>query len=167
MLSLTQVTFCKIVEKQALRAIFDMTIYQGFVATFVVVIGLFGSGDWQKLDREMKEYKLGQMSYIVNLLWAAVYWQVFGVGCVGLIFRVSSLFSNGISVLGMSVAPILAMVFLNIELRGPKMETMSMWFAVWGFVSYMYQRYLDGLKMKEKLSDCDHEDVEQAALVDE
>ncbi|GFP88314.1 probable purine permease 9 [Phtheirospermum japonicum] len=125
------------------------SIYQNLIATLVILIGFFAGGDWKKMSQETKEYKLGQVSYVMNLFWTAVCWQAFNVGCVGLMFKVSSLFSNIIGVLGLPVSPVLAAVFLNEKLTG--LKAMAMLLAMWGFVSYMYQYYLDDLKMKEKI----------------
>ncbi|KAG6416698.1 hypothetical protein SASPL_124134 [Salvia splendens] len=147
MLSLTQLAFQKLIKKETTRAIVDMTIYQNLVATVVIVVGLFAAGDWRRLGAEMEGYKTGRLSYLMNLFWTAVSWQVFGVGCIGLIFKVSSLFSNVISILGLPAAPVLAVIFIGERLTG--LKAVSMLLAVWGFVSYIYQHYLDDLKRKE------------------
>ncbi|KAL8460860.1 hypothetical protein ACS0TY_032384 [Phlomoides rotata] len=161
MLSLTQLAFQKIIKRESIRAIIDLTIYQSAVATFAIIIGLFASGDWKKMNAEMNVYKSGKVSYVLNLVWTAISWQVFGVGCVGLIFKVSSLFSNVISVFGLPVAPVLAVIFLRDKLTG--LKAVAMLLAMWGFVSYIYQHYLDDLKMKEAEADA----VSEVALVNE
>ena len=74
-------------------------------------------------------------------------WEVFAIGCVGLIFEVSSLFSNAISVLGLPIVPVLAVIFFHDKIGGIKV--ISMVLAIWGFVSYVYQQYLDDLKSKQ------------------
>ncbi|KAK4440130.1 Purine permease 21 [Sesamum alatum] len=165
MLSITQLAFHKVIKKETLRAVIDMTIYQSLFASVVIVIGLFASGEWRTLNREMEEYKLGKVSYVMNLLWTAVSWQAFSVGCVGLIFKVSSLFSNVISILGLPVAPVLAVIFLHDKLTG--LKAVAMLLAMWGFVSYMYQHYLDDLKTKEKRRCSDEGVVSEVALVTE
>ncbi|XP_075497260.1 putative purine permease 10 [Primulina tabacum] len=156
-LPLTQLAFQKIIKKETLRAVLDMTIYQCAVATFVIVIGLFASGEWKTLNKEMNEYKLGKVSYIMNLFWTAVAWQAFGVGCIGLIFKISSLFSNVISIFGLPLAPIMSVIFLQDKLTG--LKAISMILALWGFVSYMYQHYLDDLEMKQRHETSDVEEV--------
>ncbi|GFP91275.1 probable purine permease 9 [Phtheirospermum japonicum] len=159
MLSLTQVAFQKIIKKETIRSTIDLTIYQSLIATFVILIGLFASGDWETLGREMKGYKLGQVSYVMNLFWAAVSWQALTIGSVGLIFKVSSLFSNVINILGLSMPPVLAVVFLNDKLTG--LKAVAMVLAMWGIVSYMYQHYLNDSKIHEKTGSHN----QQAALV--
>ncbi|KAL8493409.1 hypothetical protein ACS0TY_024572 [Phlomoides rotata] len=155
MLCLTQLAFQKIIKRETIRAIIDMTIYENVVASLATLIGLFASGDWLNLNAEMQVFKSGKVSYVMTLVWTAICWQIFGVGFIGLIFKVSSLFSNVISVLGLPVAPALAVVFLGDKLTGLKGV------AMWGFVSYIYQHYLDDLKMKAE------EEVSGPPLVNE
>ncbi|PHT55659.1 putative purine permease 9 [Capsicum baccatum] len=146
MLCITQLALQKIFKRESFRLIIEMSVYQSITATMAILIGLFASGEWKKLDKEMNEYKLGKILYVLNLIGTAICWQFFTVGSIGLIFKVSSLFSNVISILGLPVAPVLAVIFLHDKLTGIKV--MSMLLAIWGFVSYMYQHYLDDLKDK-------------------
>ncbi|XVF25510.1 hypothetical protein REPUB_Repub13aG0219000 [Reevesia pubescens] len=147
MLSLTQLCFQKVLKKHTVKVILDMIIYPSVVATLVILVGLFASGEWKSLDREMEEFKLGKTSYVNVLFWIAIGWQVFSIGAVGLILEVSSLFSNVISTLGLPIIPVLAMIFFHDKISGIKV--ISMVLAIWGFVSYVYQHYLDDCKSKE------------------
>lgn len=73
-------------------------------------------------------------------------WQVSSIGLLGLIFEVSSLFSNVISTLSLPVVPIMAVMFFHDKMDGVKV--MAMLLAIWGFLSYIYQHYLDDSKSK-------------------
>jgi len=119
----------------------DMIIYQSLVATCATLIGLFASGEWNSIKKEMEEFEMGKASYVLDLTFIAISWQVFNIGSVGLIFEISSLFSNAISVLGLPIVPILAVAFFQEKMDGIK--AISMVLAVWGFISYVYQQYLD------------------------
>lgn len=85
-----------------------MTVYQNMIASIGILMGLFASGEWKDIKGEMRGFESGQASYIMNLVGTAVAWQVFTVGYVGLIFEVSSLFSNVIGTLGIPIVPVLA-----------------------------------------------------------
>ncbi|CAK9146320.1 unnamed protein product [Ilex paraguariensis] len=115
-----------------------------------ILVGLFVSGEWRNLRREMREYELGNVSYIMNLVWTAVTWQVFSIGAVGLIFKVSSLFSNVISTLGLPIVPVLAVFIFHDKMSGVKVIAMLL--AIWGFASYIYQHYLDDLELKDEMT---------------
>lgn len=119
----------------------DLIIYQSLVASIATLIAFFATGDWKGLKREMEGYELGKISYVMILLWTAIAWQIFGVGSVALIFNVSALFCNVISALGLRITPIMAMFVF----RGVK--GISMVLAIWGFISYLYQHYLDNCRM--------------------
>lgn len=159
LISLTQLAFRKIIKRNTMRAMLDLIIYQSIVATCVAVAGLFASGEWKDLKKEMEGYELGKISYLMTLIWTAAGWDVFSIGAVGLIFDVSSLFSNVISTLGLPIIPVLALVFFHDKLDGVKVIAMLL--AVWGFVSYMYQHYLDDSKSKAESANVDQ--VSQAS----
>lgn len=92
------------------------------------------------LRQEMDKFELGKKLYVLNLIGTAISWQVFSVGSTGLIFKVSSLVSNIISILGVPMAPVFCVLFLHEKMSGVKVN--SMFLAMWSFLSYMYQHYL-------------------------
>lgn len=152
MLSLTELAFRIIFRKETFKMIIDMSIYQSLVATLTVLIGFFASGDWKRMETEMEIFKGGKTAYVMIIFWTAMSWQVYNVGCLGLILKVSSLFSNAIGVVGYPLTPVLAVIFLNEKVTGVKV--ISLLLAFWGLVSYLYQNYVDHLKSKEG-SGCD------------
>ncbi|CAK9328404.1 unnamed protein product [Citrullus colocynthis] len=145
-LSLLQVCFEKVIKQETFSTVLDMQIYPSFVASCGCIVGLFGSGEWRDLRDEMRGYKKGRVSYVMTLVWTAVAWQVSSIGLLGLIFEVSSLFSNVISTLALPVVPVLAVIFFHDKMNGVKV--MALVLALWGFVSYIYQNYLDESKAK-------------------
>lgn len=149
-LSLLQLSFEKVIKRETFRVVLDMQIYPSFIATCGCVVGLFASGEWKTLENEMKDYQEGRLSYIMTLVWTAVAWQICSVGILGLIFEVSSLFSNVISTFALPAVPILAVVFFHDKMDGVKVIALLL--AIWGFLSYVYQHYLDDLKSKVLLS---------------
>ncbi|KAJ6714879.1 hypothetical protein OIU85_026389 [Salix viminalis] len=149
-LSLVQLSFEKVIRKETFSAVLKMQIYPSFVATCGCVVGLFASTEWESLEDEMRGYKEGKVSYLMTLIWTAITWQISSVGLLGLIFEVSSLFSNVISTLALPLVPILAVVFLHDKMNGVKV--MAMLLAIWGFLSYIYQHYLDDAKSKTVLT---------------
>ncbi|KAM0029010.1 putative purine permease, plant [Helianthus debilis subsp. tardiflorus] len=147
-LSLLQVSFEKVLKSENFRVVLEMQIYPSMVAAAGSVVGLFASGEWDGLKMEMDGYEKGSVSYIMTLLWTAIAWQICSVGILGLIFEVSSLFTNVISTLGLPVVPVLAVIFFGDKMDGVK--AIALVVAVWGSVSYVYQHYLDDSKLKAK-----------------
>ncbi|XP_016514842.1 putative purine permease 10 isoform X1 [Nicotiana tabacum] len=159
--SLTELTFQKILKNGSFKVVMQMTIYQCFIATLVGLTGLFASGDWRNLEKEMEEFKLGKVSYILYLSLGTIYSQAQTLGSIGLIFKVSSLFSNVILILGAPLTQISAVVLLHDSVSGLKLVSLVL--GLWGFTSYLYQQYLDSLlanAVEIRTSDHDVDEVE-------
>lgn len=146
-LSLTQLAFDRVLKSESLfKAVLDMTVYESFVASCVTVVGLFASGEWKTLKTEMDHFELGRLSYLMDLIWTALTWQVYTFGLNGLIVKVSSLFSNIIATFGLPIVPVLAVILFHDTMNGIKVVALLL--AIWGSVSYAYQEYLDHCKTK-------------------
>ncbi|KAK9706925.1 hypothetical protein RND81_07G161100 [Saponaria officinalis] len=145
-LSLTQFAFQRLLpKKNSFESTVNMIVYPAIVASCAAVVGLFASGEWKTLNSEMHQFELGKLSYVMTLLWTALMWQLFLIGITGLINKTSSLFSNVVSTLGLPVVPVLAVIFFHDTVDGIKVVAMLL--AIWGFVSYGYQQYLDHYKL--------------------
>lgn len=151
LLSLMQLTFEKVLKKETFNVVLEMQIYTAVVATCVTIIGLFASGEWKTLRGEMDNFTTGKLSYVMTLVWTAIAWQVCSVGVVGLIFVVSSLFSNVISTLSLAVTPLASLIVFHDKMNGVKIIAMLL--AFWGFASYIYQNYLDDVQARKNKSD--------------
>ncbi|CAI9269388.1 unnamed protein product [Lactuca saligna] len=77
MLSITQLALQKILKSTSYKVVFDITVYQSLIATVVILMGLFASGEWKDIKEEMWDFESGKASYIINLVGTAVSWQVF------------------------------------------------------------------------------------------
>ncbi|XP_039120286.1 probable purine permease 11 [Dioscorea cayenensis subsp. rotundata] len=151
-LSLIQLTFQKVLKKESFTIVVELQICTSVVASLVSVIGLLASGEWRGLKEEMEGFEEGKVAYVMVLVWIGIGWQVAAVGLIGLVFVVSSLFSNMISTLSLPLVPIFAVIFFHDRMDGVKI--MAMLIAVWGFLSYIYQHYLDDLETKNKKQPC-------------
>ncbi|KAK4794137.1 hypothetical protein SAY86_012131 [Trapa natans] len=116
-----------------------MQIYTSLVATCA-------SGEWKTLHGEIEAFGKGSAAYVMTMVGIAVSWQVCSVGVVGLIFLVSSLFSNVVSTLSLAITPIASVIVFHDKMGGVKVIAMLM--ALWGFTSYIYQNYMDESKSR-------------------
>ncbi|XWS35557.1 hypothetical protein CRYUN_Cryun20dG0007300 [Craigia yunnanensis] len=76
LLSLTQLSFQKVLKKETFSVVLEIQIYTSVVATCVSAVGLFASGEWKSLHHEMEGFNSGRVSYVLTLVWTAVTWQV-------------------------------------------------------------------------------------------
>ncbi|XP_058104173.1 probable purine permease 11 [Magnolia sinica] len=147
LLSLTQLSFEKILKKENLSVVLEIQIYPAAVASLVCVVGLFASGEWKHLEGEMEGFRTGRVSYVMNLAWTAVAWQISAIGSLGLIFVVSSLFCNVIGTVALPITPVAGVILFHEKMDGVKI--VAMFLAIWGFISYIYQQYVDDSELKE------------------
>ncbi|XP_047076636.1 probable purine permease 11 isoform X1 [Lolium rigidum] len=141
-LSLLEVTFEKVIGTRTFRWVLRVQLYTGLVASAVTVCGLFVSGEWRTIPGEMAAYKDGRARYVATLVGTAVSWQAMAVANLRLITRVSSLFANVTGTVALPLVPVFAVVLFGDKMTGIKAVAMLM--AVWGFLSYVYQHFLDG-----------------------
>ncbi|CAK9146305.1 unnamed protein product [Ilex paraguariensis] len=118
-LSITQLAFRKILKRETFRVVMNVIIYQSLVATCVILVGLFTNGEWRNLRREMKEYELGNISYVMKLCHKYLRFAHCSGSC-----RV------------------------HFPRKDDWSEVVAMLLANWGFASYIYQHYLDDLESK-------------------
>ncbi|XP_006653713.2 probable purine permease 11 [Oryza brachyantha] len=141
-LSLLEATFEKVIRARTLRWVLRAQVWTGLVASAVSVVGLLASGEWKTIPGEMASFKNGRARYVVTLVGTAASWQVMAVGTLRLISRVSSLFANVTGTLSLPLVPVFAVALFGDKMTGIKAVSMLM--AVWGFLSYAYQQYIDG-----------------------
>ncbi|KAL6651280.1 hypothetical protein ACP70R_010205 [Stipagrostis hirtigluma subsp. patula] len=149
-LSLMQLTFENVIKKHTFSAVINMQIYTSLVATFASLVGLFASGEWRDLKGEMDRFHSGEFSYLMTLVWSAVAWQVASLGAVGLVFEVSSLFSNATTILALPVVPLFAVIVFHDKMEAVKVIILLI--AIWGYFSYLCQHYLDDKKARKAIS---------------
>ncbi|RDY11408.1 putative purine permease 10, partial [Mucuna pruriens] len=144
---LVQLCFEKVLKRETFSVVLDMQLYPSVISTCCCVVGLFVSGEWKALDKELKEYEDEKVSYVMTLVWIAVGWQISNIGLLGLIFEVSSLFSMVIDTIELPIIPILAAIFFHDKING--MKVIAFLLAAWGCLSYVYQQYLDKNKPRQ------------------
>uniref|UniRef100_J3M0U2 Probable purine permease n=1 Tax=Oryza brachyantha TaxID=4533 RepID=J3M0U2_ORYBR len=161
-LSLMQLAFDTVLGSSAAHAVLEMQFWSNTAAACVSVAGLFVCGEWSALTAELEGYKKGEVAYGMTLAWTAISWQLTTMGMVGLVATVSSLFTNVISTVGMPLSPVMAVIFLGDRMEGVKV--LAMLVGIWGFMSYIYQHYLDDVKIRKRSESADGTQTAQAKL---
>uniref|UniRef100_A0A8I6X7A7 Probable purine permease n=2 Tax=Hordeum vulgare subsp. vulgare TaxID=112509 RepID=A0A8I6X7A7_HORVV len=141
-LSLFEVTFERAVGGRTFRWVLRVQMCTNLVAAAVAVCGLLASGEWKTIPGEMSAFEDGRARYVATLAGTAVSWQAMSVASLRLITRVSSLFANVTGTVSLPLVPVFAVVLFGDRMTGIKAVAMLM--AFWGFLSYVYQHYLDG-----------------------
>ncbi|GJN26598.1 hypothetical protein PR202_gb14542 [Eleusine coracana subsp. coracana] len=151
-LSLFELTFETVIRSRALRWVLKMQLYTNLFASAVCVVGMFASGEWRAVPSEAAAFEGGKARYVATVAGIAAAWQAAAVGTVRLVSRVSALFANVTATVGLPLVPVLAVAMFGDAMSGVKAVAMLM--AIWGFLSYVYQHYLDGKKRDDKCRVC-------------
>ncbi|CAN6886496.1 hypothetical protein Bca4012_071048 [Brassica carinata] len=100
-------------RKPSFSSVFEVIIFSSLVATLISMVGLLIAGEQHDLKREMNGFPKGKGSYVMAMVGQAVSWQIYWVGTVGLVFSVSSVLSNVISVVTWPIVSVLVVIFFN------------------------------------------------------
>ncbi|CAN7134021.1 unnamed protein product [Brassica rapa subsp. narinosa] len=100
-------------RRPSFASVFEVIIFSSLAATVISVAGLLIAGEQDDLKREMNEFSKGKGAYVMAMVGQAVSWQVYWVGIVGLVFSVSSVLSNVISVVTWPIVSVLVVIFFN------------------------------------------------------
>ncbi|XP_054814623.1 probable purine permease 11 [Prosopis cineraria] len=147
LLSLMQLTFEKVLKRETFSVVLEMQIWTSLVASIVCLVGLFASGEVERLKEEMEGFERGSLVYVLTLVGTAMCWQVCSVGVVGLIYVVSSLFSNVVSMMSLPLVPAAAVILYHEKMDAVKVVALLL--AILSFGSYIYQNYLDQNKLQQ------------------
>ncbi|EPS68820.1 hypothetical protein M569_05947, partial [Genlisea aurea] len=144
LLSLMELVFEKVLTGESISVTLELHIGVSFAASCFCVGGMFVSGEWRNLGVEMESFENGVYGYATCLVSQVIGWELNVLGMVGLVYLVSSLFSNVISTVSLAVTPLASVVFLGERMDGVLVVAMLM--GLWGSGCYVYQKYLDDLR---------------------
>uniref|UniRef100_A0A804MP06 Purine permease 3 n=2 Tax=Zea mays TaxID=4577 RepID=A0A804MP06_MAIZE len=138
----------------------EMQLVMGFFATAFCTVGMVVNKDFQAIPREARQYELGEARYYMVLAWAAVLWQCFFLGAVGVIFCVHTLLAGILIAVFIPVTEVAAVIFLHEKFSSEKGVALAL--SLWGLASYSYGEWSQAKAKKEKKSEEDDGEVAQA-----
>ena len=101
----------------------------------------------QAIPREASHFAIGETKYYVVLVFAAILWQFFFLGAVGVIFCVHTLLAGIIIAVFIPVTEVLGVIFFQEKFSSEKGVALAL--SLWGLASYSYGEYIE-IKAKKK-----------------
>ncbi|KAK9096118.1 hypothetical protein Sjap_021615 [Stephania japonica] len=135
-------------------AVLQFQLNVAIFASLVSFIAMLVNKDFQAMQRESRDYGLGQTMYVVVLVCAAVVWQFSLIGVLGVIFCVGSLFNGILSAVLLPLMEVAAVIAYHEKFTGEK--GMALVLCLWGFTSYFYGEYQNHKKAKASINKEDH-----------
>ncbi|XP_076900688.1 purine permease 1-like isoform X2 [Bidens hawaiensis] len=158
-LPLIELTYKKAKQEITYTLVVEIQIVMCFFATLFCMVGMIVNNDFKVIQREAKDFELGQTKYYAILCASALIWQCFFLGAIGIIFCASSLLSGIIIAVLLPVTEVLAVIFYKEKFQAEKGVALVL--SLWGFASYFYGEY----KLTKRLKD-DMQYSQQSAEMD-
>nr|CAB3453645.1 unnamed protein product [Digitaria exilis] len=127
--------------------VMEMQLVMGFFATAFCTVGMVVNKDFQAIPREAKHFELGEGRYYTVLAWAAVLWQFFFLGAVGVIFCVHTLLAGILIAVFIPVTEVAAVIFLHEKFSSEKGVALVL--SLWGLASYSYGEWSEARAKKQ------------------
>ncbi|KAK9162335.1 hypothetical protein Syun_003245 [Stephania yunnanensis] len=127
-------------------AVLQFQLNLSMFASITCFIAMLINKDLKAMERESREYGLGQTMYVVVLVCGSVIWQFTFVGALGLIFCVGSLFNGIFTSVLLPLTEVAAVIIYHEKFTGEK--GMALALCLWGFTSYFYGEYQNNKKAK-------------------
>ncbi|CAN6204730.1 unnamed protein product [Urochloa humidicola] len=124
----------------------EVQLVIGFVATAFCTVGMIVNKDFQAIPREAKQFELGETKYYMVLVWAAVLWEFFFLGTVGIIFCVHTLMAGILMAVFIPVTEVAAVIFLHEKFSSEK--DVALVLSLWGLASYSYGEWSEARAKK-------------------
>ncbi|MCD9560573.1 hypothetical protein HAX54_019289 [Datura stramonium] len=145
-LTFNEISFRKTKKAIAFTLVLEFQMMMCLFATAFCVTGMLINKDFQAIPREAKKFELGEGKYYMLIVLAALVWQIFFVGSVGVTCYSSALLSGILIAASLSVTEVLAVIFFHEKFGGEKGFSLAL--SLWGFVSYFYGETKQNKKMK-------------------
>ncbi|RLN33581.1 uncharacterized protein C2845_PM03G00350 [Panicum miliaceum] len=127
--------------------VIEVQLVMGFFATAFCTVGMIVNKDFQAIPREAQHFELGEARYYTVLVWAAVLWQFFFLGAVGVIFCVHTLLAGILIAVFIPVTEVAAVIFLHEKFSSEKGVALVL--SLWGLASYSYGEWSEARAKKK------------------
>ncbi|KAJ6811711.1 purine permease 1-like isoform X1 [Iris pallida] len=147
-LPLVELTYLRARQAITYTLVMEMQFVMGLFATAFCAVGMIVNKDFQAIPREAKQFELGEGKYYTVLVFAAILWQSFFLGTVGVIFCVNTLLAGIIIAVFIPVTEVLGVIFFHEAFSSEKGVALAL--SLWGLASYSYGEYLEGKEKKKR-----------------
>ncbi|KAI3860829.1 hypothetical protein MKW92_038304 [Papaver armeniacum] len=167
LLPLVELMYKKSKQTITYSLVIELQIVMSVFATLLCTVGMLVNNDFKEcycfdylrpalcdlghvvIQREGKEYNLGETKYYVVLVASSITWQLCFLGTIGVIFCSTSLLAGVISAVVLPVIEILAVIFYHETFKAEK--GIALFLSLWGFISYFYLEIKASRKPKKQI----------------
>ncbi|XP_026394050.1 probable purine permease 5 isoform X2 [Papaver somniferum] len=134
--ALSELVFVKLLGRRSFHVVLEQQVMVSLFAFIFTTIGVIVNNDFKGMKSEAKNFKNGEKSYYVVLIWCALTFQLGVLGGTGVLFLASTVLAGVINAVRVPVTSIAAVILFHDPMSGFKI--LSLVITFWGFGSYIY-----------------------------
>ncbi|KAJ8424409.1 hypothetical protein Cgig2_014314 [Carnegiea gigantea] len=134
--SLTIIALDSDSDRMSFHVVLEQQVMVSLFAFIFTTIGLLVGRSFQEMKSEARNFKGGQASYYMVIIWGAITFQLGVLGATTVLFLASTVLAGVLNAVRVPLTSIAAVILLNDPMRGFKILSLILTF--WGFCSYIY-----------------------------
>lgn len=134
--ALSELIFVKLLGRMSFHVVLEQQVMVSLFAFIFTTIGLLVDRSFQEMKSEARNFKGGQASYYMVIIWGAVTFQLGVLGATAVLFLASTVLAGVLNAVRVPLTSIAAVILLNDPISGFKILSLILTF--WGFCSYIY-----------------------------
>ncbi|KAI3931166.1 hypothetical protein MKW92_022879 [Papaver armeniacum] len=134
--ALSELVFVKLLGRRSFHVVLEQQVMVSLFAFIFTTIGVIVNNDFKGMKSEAKNFKNGEASYYMVLIWSALTFQLGVLGGTAVLFLASTVLAGVINAVRVPVTSIAAVILFHDPMSGFKI--LSLIITFWGFGSYVY-----------------------------
>uniref|UniRef100_A0A7C9DZX7 Probable purine permease n=1 Tax=Opuntia streptacantha TaxID=393608 RepID=A0A7C9DZX7_OPUST len=134
--ALSELIFVKLLGRMSFHVVLEQQVMVSLFAFIFTTIGLIVDGSFQEMKSEARNFKGGQASYYMVIIWGAITFQLGVLGATAVLFLASTVLAGVLNAVRVPLTSIAAVILLKDPMSGFKILSLILTF--WGFCSYIY-----------------------------
>lgn len=144
--ALSELIFVKLLGRVSFHVVLEQQVMVSLFAFIFTTIGLIADKSFQGMKSEARNFKGGQASYYMVIIWSAITFQLGVLGATGVLFLASTVLAGVLNAVRVPLTSIAAVILLSDPMSGFKILSLVLTF--WGFCSYIYGNYASPSKSR-------------------
>ncbi|KAI3990678.1 hypothetical protein MKX01_022978 [Papaver californicum] len=134
--ALSELVFVKLLGRRSFHVVLEQQVMVSLFAFIFTTIGVTVNNDFAGMKSEAKNFKNGEASYYMVLIWSALTFQLGVLGGTAVLFLASTVLAGVINAVRVPLTSIAAVILFHDPMSGFKI--LSLIITFWGFGSYIY-----------------------------
>ncbi|KAJ8750837.1 hypothetical protein K2173_016018 [Erythroxylum novogranatense] len=134
--ALSELIFVKLLGRRSFHVVLEQQVMVSFFGFVFTTIGMIMYKDFQGMTTEARNFKGGEVSYILVLVWSVITFQLGVLGGTAVLYLSSTVFAGVLNAVRVPLTSIAAVILLHDPMSGFKI--LSLIITFWGFASYIY-----------------------------